>query len=404
MKYGSREVTLKLERETTRLVHREPSVNASPDKFRKLLATHLPFSGRRVSNVGIVVADKTRLCQYSTYLPVLTGYLQESGIPPSGITFYIAYGTHAPQSEQECIESYGETYKQFRFVHHNSRDTGAFQALGTTSRGTSVKLASEVLQHDMLITFGAILHHYFAGYGGGRKLLFPGMGAYESILQNHRLFLDYKTRSPAAGCLSGQLDHNPLALDLEEISGLLPPHLEIYTILDSQKQVCEISAGTSYEEFRKVCQRYDLFFKSTEMQQFDLVVASAGGYPKDINFIQSHKSIQNAASFVKNGGKLIIFAECRDGIGNPGLMGLFRLGGKDNIFRELEVEYKNNAGTAISMLEKAERMEIRMVTTLSEEDCRFMGATRCLPEDVQHMIDSEKGSVAVLENAGMLYR
>jgi nickel-dependent lactate racemase len=404
MKYGSREVTLKLERETTRLVHREPSVNASPDKFRKLLATHLPFSGRRVSNVGIVVADKTRLCQYSTYLPVLTGYLQESGIPPSGITFYIAYGTHAPQSEQECIESYGETYKQFRFVHHNSRDTGAFQALGTTSRGTSVKVAREVLQHDMLITFGAILHHYFAGYGGGRKLLFPGMGAYESILQNHRLFLDYKTRSPAAGCLSGQLDHNPLALDLEEISGMLPPHLEIYTILDSQKQVCEISAGTSYEEFRKVCQRYDLFFKSTEMQQFDLVVASAGGYPKDINFIQSHKSIQNAASFVKNGGKLIIFAECRDGIGNPGLMGLFRLGGKDNIFRELEVEYKNNAGTAISMLEKAERMEIRMVTTLSEEDCRFMGATRCLPEDVQHMIDSEKGSVAVLENAGMLYR
>jgi nickel-dependent lactate racemase len=404
MKYGSREVTLKLERETTRLVHREPSVNASPDKFRKLLATHLPFSGRRVSNVGIVVADKTRLCQYSTYLPVLTGYLQESGIPPSGITFYIAYGTHAPQSEQECIESYGETYKQFRFVHHNSRDTGAFQALGTTSRGTSVKVAREVLQHDMLITFGAILHHYFAGYGGGRKLLFPGMGAYESILQNHRLFLDYKTRSPAAGCLSGQLDHNPLALDLEEISGLLPPHLEIYTILDSQKQVCEISAGTSYEEFRKVCQHYDYFFKSSEMQQFDLVVASAGGYPKDINFIQSHKSIQNAASFVKNGGKLIIFAECRDGIGNPGLMGLFRLGGKDNIFRELEVEYKNNAGTAISMLEKAERMEIRMVTTLSEEDCRFMGATRCLPEDVQHMIDSEKGSVAVLENAGMLYR
>jgi len=133
-------------------------------------------------------------------------------------------------------------------------------------------------------------------------------------------------------------------------------------------------------------------------------VASAGGYPKDINFIQAHKSIHNAASFVKNGGKLIIFAECRDGIGNPAIMGLFQLGGREAIFERLEGAYQNNAGTALAMLEKSERIQIQMVTSLSEEECRIMGAGKSSADNAQKVIDREEGSVAILENAGMLYR
>ncbi len=409
MKYGSREVPLAFNTDATRLSHHEPEVNTDPEQFRELLGSCLPPGDGILPDVGIVVADKTRLCQYPTYLPVLTRYLLDAGIRPSAITFHIAYGTHAPQSEEECLDCYGETYLNYRFVHHNSRAVAAFQELGTTTRGTSVLISGEVLQHDLLISFGAILHHYFAGFGGGRKLLFPGLAAYDSILENHRLFLDFEAKTLAPGCQSGCLDNNPLALDLEEISSMLPPHLELHALLNSRKEVCEIYAGETYADFREVCRRYDSFFRSTGEQQYDLVVASAGGYPKDINFIQAHKSIHNAASFVKNGGKLIIFVECRDGIGNPDFMDLFKKGGWSTIFGELAVEYKNNAGTALSMLEKSGRINIQMVTMLSEEECRLMGAGRCAPEDVQQIIDQEiidqeKGSMAILENAAMLYR
>jgi len=404
MKYGSQSFPLIFKEETNRLKHLEPSVNTNPDTFKELLASQLPLSGSGFKDVGIVVADKTRLCQYPIYLPALTSFLFEAGILPSNITFYIAYGTHPPQSEDECMESYGETYKKFRFVHHNSRAEDGFQTLGTTSRGTSVRIATQVLNHDLLITFGAILHHYFAGYGGGRKLLFPGLAAYESILKNHSLFLDFDARSLSSGCQSGQLDHNPLALDLEEINTTLPSRLEIHALLNSQKQVCELFAGNNYAEFRKVCERYDHFFRFSGSQQYDLVVASAGGYPKDINFIQAHKSIHNAASFAKDGGKLVIFAECGDGIGNSEFMDIFKWGGRERIFDQLEAEYKNNAGTALSMLEKSGRIDIRMITSLSKEECELMGASKCASEDVQKLIDLEKGSVAVLENAGMLYR
>ena len=404
MKYGSRDFTLTLRENTTRLSHREPPLSVGPDTFREVLASRLDLREADVSDVGIVVADKTRLCQYPLYLPLLTDYLMESGIQPSGITFYIAYGTHARQTEQECIESYGGAYKRFRFVHPDSRAIEHFQTLGTTTRGTSVRIYSELYRHDLLISFGAILHHYFAGYGGGRKLLFPGLAAYDSILENHRLFLDFGSGSQATGCQPGQLDDNPLALDLEEINGMLPPRLELYAIMNSRKQVCEIHSGTTYEQFREVCRRYDHYFSSKEEQQYDLVVASAGGYPKDINFIQAHKSIHNAASFVKNGGKLVIFAECRDGTGNPDILDIFSWGGREVIFERLRAGYLNNAGTVIAMLEKTERMEICMVTSLSEKVCRLMGANKCSAGDVQKMIETEGGSVAVLENAGMLYR
>ena len=404
MKYGSQEIPFSFKRKSSWLTHSEPSLSANPKVLKELLSKQLDDSFREVSNVGIVVADKTRLCEYPLYLPVLTDYLLHKGMQPSNITFYIAYGTHPPQTEEECLNSYGETYKQFPFVHHNSRDQEGFQTLGITSRGTPVRIARKVMEHELLICFGAILHHYFAGYGGGRKLLFPGLAAYESILQNHSLFLDFNTQTLAAGCRSGHLDNNPLALDLEEIEGMLPPRLEIHAILNSHRQVCELYTGKNYTDFRKVCQIYDHYFRSGDDTLYDLVVASAGGYPKDINFIQAHKTIHNAASFVKNGGKLIIFAECRDGIGNPDFMDLFAWGGRENIFKRLSVEYKNNAGTALSMLEKTARIEIQMVTTLSAQECERMGAKYCSFENAQKIIDLEKGSIAVLTNAGMLYK
>ena len=403
MKYGSRDVPLAFNKEATRLSHHEPELTTGPEQFRELLGSCLSLGDGTLPDVGIVVADKTRLCQYPTYLPVLTQFLLDSGIRASAITFHIAYGTHAPQSREECLKCYGESYQHYRFVHHNSRATEGFQDLGTTSRGTSILISRELQQHDLLISFGAISHHYFAGFGGGRKLFFPGLAAYDSILENHRLFLDFEAESLATGCQSGFLDNNPLALDLEEIHSMLPPHLELHALLNSHKEVCEIYAGKTYDDFREVCQRYDAFFRSAKKQLYDLVVASAGGYPKDINFIQAHKSIHNAASFVKNGGKLVIFAACSDGIGNPDFMDLFRKGGWSTIFAELAVEYKNNAGTALSMLEKSGRIEIQMVTMLSEEECRLMGASKYASEDVQGIIDQAKGSVAFLENAAMLY-
>jgi len=403
-KYGSSDVSLNLPQTVAAPIHKDPLPSVNDDQFKSVLRTQLDNWGKGYGNVGIVISDKTRLCQFPVYLPLLTDVLIEQGVHQEDITFYIAYGTHPKQSEEECTNSYGETYRQFRFEHHNSKDQSSLVNLGKTTMGTKVKILKDLLQHDLLITFGAILHHYFAGFGGGRKLLFPGVAAYDSILHNHKIFLDFEKKELREGCESGNLETNPLASDLEEINTLLPPKLEIYAILNSMKEVCEVHFGRGYKDFKAACSRYDHYFRSLEPKTYDMVVASAGGYPKDINFIQAHKSIHNAASFVKDEGKLIIFAECRDGIGNKAFMNLFKLGDWEQIFEEMENEYINNAGTALAMISKSRRIHIHFVTSLDQETCRLMGAIKTLPEAVQQLIHHENGETAYIQNASLLYK
>ncbi len=381
LKYASEELSFSLPDNCDEIRHREPVPAVDLENFRSELQKYIRHFGADLKTVGISVSDKTRLCQFPIFLPLITEAFLEYGLQKEDITFFIAYGTHPPQSEEECLRAYGEIYREYRFVHHNARDEEGLKALGSTSRGTEVKINKEILEKDLVVTFGAILHHYFAGFGGGRKLLFPGLAGYDAILHNHSLFLDFENKRLEPGCQSGQLDGNPLAMDLEEINALLPPKLEIHGILNSQKEVCEIHFGLNYEDFKKACLRYDFHFRTPGMKDYDLVVASAGGYPKDINYIQTHKAIHNAASFVKDGGTLVILAECIDGVGNKAFTDLFKLGGPEGIFREMAVAYKNNAGTALATIEKARRLSIRIVTSLDEDTCTMMGYVKTSPEE-----------------------
>jgi len=404
MKYGSEEYPVDFPAGTTEIVHREPEPEVDLDRFRRDLGSYLYSINRPVKNVGIAVSDKTRLCQFPVFLPLIVEAFTEYGIKKENITFYIAYGTHPRQSEEECLQAYGDIYRQFRFVHHDSRDGASLTSLGTTTRGTEVKINSAILQHDLLVTFGAILHHYFAGFGGGRKLLFPGLAGYESILYNHSLFLDFENNRLQPGCRSGELNDNPLAEDLQEINALLPEKLEIHGILNSHKEVCQIHFGLRYGHFRDACDRYDEHFRIADDKTYDVVVASAGGYPKDINYIQSHKSIHNAASFVKDGGTLVVYAECRDGIGNQKFMDLFSLGGQEGIYRAMEQQYMNNAGTALATLEKAARIRILFVTSLDRADVERMGMEKASPEEAARLVAAAKGDVARISNASLVYR
>ncbi len=404
LKYGSKELSFTLSDHSDEIRHTEPNGFVDPDLFKSELLSNIQSFKRPIKSVGISVSDKTRLCQFPIYLPLICEVFLEYGLKKEEIFFFIAYGTHPPQSEEECLKAYGEIYKEYRFVHHNARDEENLEILGTTSRGTEVKINKEILQKDLVVTFGAILHHYFAGFGGGRKLLFPGLAGYDSILHNHSLFLDFKNKRLDPGCQSGNLEGNPLALDLEEINAMIPPKLEIHGILNSKKEVSEIHFGLNYKRFKEACLRYDHYFRTPGNKLYDLVVASAGGYPKDINFIQAHKSIHNAASFVKDGGCLVILAECLDGIGNKAFMELFKLGGTDGIFREMALAYKNNAGTALATIAKAQRISIRFVTSLEKEDCKLMGAVKTTAAEAARLAENETGDVAWIANASLLYR
>jgi nickel-dependent lactate racemase len=404
LKYGSQKFAFQVPDETTFLQIREPEHTVNRETFASQLLKILSSSRRDFSNVGIVVSDKTRLCGYELYLPWLVETLIKAGAPAGKITFYIAYGTHPRQTDEESLKAYGPIFREYPFVHHDCSDEQVMTTLGKTLRGTPVTIRKDVLQSSLLITFGAVSHHYFAGFGGGRKLIFPGLALKESIYHNHSLFLNMQERKLEEGCQSGKLKGNPVAEDLQEMEKYYPPRISVHGILDSHGKVCQLLVGSSHDDFMHACNIHNDSYKSDTGRLFDLVVASSGGYPKDINFIQAHKSVHNAASFVRDGGTLIILAECRDGIGTGTFLPLFSEGGWDKVFEKLSKKYEGNGGTALAMMAKTRRIRIHMITRLDEETCTLIGVRKTDAKEVNDLIRKEKGSVAVIENASMLIK
>jgi nickel-dependent lactate racemase len=402
--YGRSVVSLSLPSFAVVPEFREPEFAVDRGMFMRDLLLCLPEEKDKYRNVAIVVSDKTRLCGYPEYLPWLIGALINRGATKKNTTIYIAYGTHPHQTEEESLNAYGPMYKEFHFVHHDCRDKTLFEDLGITRRGTRIMMRKDILKCTLLLTFGAISHHYFAGYGGGRKLLFPGLGAREAIYHNHSLFLDPNTRSLSAGCQPGNLGGNPLAEDLHEIENRMPPRISIHGILNASGKVCLLFSGKNYSDYLSACHVHDGFYRLNSPQQYDLVVASSGGYPKDINFIQAHKSVHHASAFVKDGGTLVMLSECADGIGSDYFLQYLRSGSFEAAFTMLESNYEGNGGTALSLMNKTRRISIRMLTSLSDDECKTLGIRKVTLSDLSALPGEARGTLAVIKNASMLVK
>jgi nickel-dependent lactate racemase len=404
LKYGTQIIPLPLSEQADIFRIQEPGQKITPSLFASRLEVGLERMRPDLSDISIVVGDKTRLCGYPEYLPVLVKTLEDFGAHRNRMTVFIAYGTHAPQSEDVCRTAYGDVYENLRFIHHDCMDDRCFSNLGKTSRGTRVRIRKDILDTTFLVTFGAISHHYFAGYGGGRKLVFPGLGQRESIYHNHGLFLDRERRALSLFCRSGVLDQNPLAQDLAEFETFRPAELAVHGILDSKGRVCDLLTGSGIHHFRNACAAHGKNCEVDTAGEYSLVLASCGGFPKDINFIQSHKAIENASKFVQDNGTLIVLAQCPDGIGSDTFLPWFDIGDWETAFDKLARNYEGNGGTALSMMAKLQRIRILMVTNLDETLCRTIGVEKISMDQAKMFVKKSTGSLAVIPNASMLVK
>jgi len=400
LRYGQQMLAMRVPSEADILTTDEPMPQVERSCFMREFSAMLP-APIPAGTIAIVVADKTRLCDYPRVLPWLTELLIARGAKPEQLRFYIAYGTHARQSDAESLEAYGPLYTRYPFLHHESVDRGQFVELGLTRRGTPIRIRQDLTEANLIITVGAISHHYFAGYGGGRKLLFPGLGEQEAIYLNHRLFLDPQTRTLSRACRPGQLEGNPVADDLVEIHHRLPAYLSIHGMLNSHGQVVALRCGNSYSHFLEACSEHDQSFRSKTQRRYALVLASAGGFPKDINFIQAHKAINNSAAFVRDGGHLIMLAQCPDGVGSTTFLPYFDMTNRETAFSALLSRYSGNGGTALSMMAKNKRINISLVTDLEESVCNRIGIRRISLKEVEYIVD-QHADMAIIPNSSML--
>ena len=264
--------------------------------------------------VAIIVSDETRLCYTDQFLPVIVKELNDKGIPDSDIDIVIATGTHRAQTPEEDILVLGEAMvKRFRVHQHDCRDTKNMVYMGTTSRGNKVYINKIVANADKVIATGAVTLHPMAGFGGGRKAVVPGVAGLETINRNHVLALAEK---PGEGCnpnsVAAKLEGNPFHEDLMECAAFVDPDFLLDVVLTSDGGLYEVVAGNWKTAFYKGCKDLLEISGIPIKEQADVVIASGGGYPKDINLYQGTKTHMNVDMAVKPGGIAIIMLECPD--------------------------------------------------------------------------------------------
>ncbi|KIX15650.1 nickel-dependent lactate racemase [Dethiosulfatarculus sandiegensis] len=315
--------------------------------------------------VAITVSDITRQWQrHGETLPILLNALNSYGVPDENITIIIAVGAHRGNTESEFVELCGqEACDRVKVVNHNAWDTDNMVYLGTTSRGTEVSVNRIIAEADRVILTGGVIYHYMVGYGGGRKSIMPGISSLKTIQQSHTWALNSvvgKGSNPI--CANKITRGNPAHDDMMDVASFVNPDFIINVVPNLDGDVCGIFAGNWVSAWRDACDLVDKIFGVEIEAQADIVISTAGGYPKDINLYQTQKTIDNAVYAMKPGGVCVILAECPD-ISEPGeFFDWFNIEDFVEMEKAVRANYLISGWVAVRQREYANQGTILMLT------------------------------------------
>jgi nickel-dependent lactate racemase len=260
--------------------------------------------------VAIAINDKTRPAAYGVLLPPLLEELEKLGVPPAAICFLIATGLHGPMAQSEFEQVLpSHILSRFQVVSHDAAATHDLVDLGRTRRGTPVLTNKFFAQASLRLVVGNIEPHQFMGFSGGVKTAVIGLAGRETISTNHAMMMD-----PASDL--ARYDDNPCRGDVEEMGRMMGVHFALNAVLNESKQIVHAFAGEPQAVMREGIPAVLRIYGVQAQAPFDLVIASPGGHPKDINLYQAQKALGHAARVTRPDGSIILVAACPEGTGS----------------------------------------------------------------------------------------
>lgn len=291
--------------------------------------------------VVIVVSDITRTwARFDLFVPILVNELNRLGVSDQDISVIIATGKHRLNTEKEKEEILGsELYRRVKVYDHDPA-TEACCYLGTTGRGTPAWINKRAAEADKVILTGGLSPHIYAGFGGGRKSVLPGIAGVESINHNHNLAL---TDEIGGGVNSDtsimRHEGNRVSEDMCEVTTFLNPCFLINVIVDFQGNFYKVVAGHWYEAWLQGTKEVMRLQGISAQTKSDVVIVSGGGYPRDISLYQGMKCYAPAAAALRKGGILIAVLRCQDMTEPPVFFDSFRYADLTEMEKEVRANF-----------------------------------------------------------------
>jgi nickel-dependent lactate racemase len=258
-------------------------------------------------SVVIISEDQTRPTPVGEVALPLINELNALGVADGNIEVIIGRGTHRAITQEELgLKLGGEVLDRVRVSVHDPDDSANLVKVGTTTRGTPCWANRKVVEAGFTVGVGTINPHYFAGYGGGPKIVLPGISGRDSVRHNHVLM-----REP--GTTQGITEGNPVWEDMLEAARLVGLDMKIDCLLNAETKIYKVFVGEVEAEQKEAIAALKAVYGAPVPKLADVTITSA--YPLETDLIQSGKSILLADDITKDGGTVILISACPDGAG-----------------------------------------------------------------------------------------
>lgn len=282
--------------------HDRPSL--SDDQMREALQN--PIGSERLSDLAkgkkqvcILFDDIPKPTPADAVVPFVLEELKAGGITDDQIRFICAPGTHRYLTHRELVAKLGrDVVERYPVYNHNIWEN--LVDVGTTSRGTKVQVNREFASCDLRVAIGSFFPHNSAGFGGGGKIILPGICGIDTVEHHHKNMKgkeDYDS-----------LDDNEFRLDLEESARLAGLDFKVDVVINNHREVIGMFAGDLVEEHRAGAPLARSMYSTMLAENADIAVANA--YPDES---QIGRSFRCSVPSLKEGGDLVIIDHSPDG-------------------------------------------------------------------------------------------
>ena len=266
---------------------------------------------RRRETVAIAIPDETLPLPLTKALPVILGWLftKIPDLLPERVTILVGVGLHPP-IDQERLERLvpPKIVQGCRVLTHDAINSEMVD-YGVTDRGTPVLVNRAFATADYKIVISQIEPHQFVGFTGGSKGVIIGCGGEATIEHNHSLMFHDNARV-------GVLDGNPVREDLNEAGEMVSIDLSVNFVMAPNKDMVRVLVGRPLDTLREGARSCAELYGVAIDDSYDIVVASCGGYPKDIYLYQAQKGLNLASQAVKPGGNILLLVASPQGVGD----------------------------------------------------------------------------------------
>ncbi len=219
----------------------------------------------------IVFDDMTRPTPVKGVAPPVVAALHRAGLKKDQVRFLWGLGAHGAYDMINARKKLGEEIVEDYPVYNHDPFQNTVR-VGRTPTGVELWFNREFMSCDLKIAIGSITPHVHVGFGGGAKLVLPGVAGIESINQFHnQLYRDQKRTG------LGNFENNIMRAECDAAGDAVGLNFKIDCLVNRRGEIANLYAGPFKATHAAGAEEGKEHYGIPHSSGFDLAICNAYG-------------------------------------------------------------------------------------------------------------------------------